>query len=272
MPELPEVEVTLRGIKPHIIKQKMKQVILRHKQLRLPIPAAITTELPNQLLEDIQRRGKYLLFKFTHGTLILHLGMSGRLQLLSAPLPAKKHDHVELVFSNHMHLRFTDPRRFGVVAWTHMDPMLHPLISIIGPEPLTAHFNVNYLYQRTRCKKRSIKSFIMESKVVAGVGNIYATESLFIAGIHPQKAAGKLSREQCQKLINAIKCVLRKAIKKGGTTLKDFIIPSGVPGYFRQELQVYGRDGKRCFHCHTVLKSVRIVGRSTVYCPRCQVV
>jgi formamidopyrimidine-DNA glycosylase len=270
MPELPEVETTLRGIYPHIIGQKVSKIIVRHPTLRWPIPVDLDQQINGRILNRLTRRGKYLLFEFKTGTLILHLGMSGRLRVLTEPVPPQKHDHVDLCFKNKTYLRFTDPRRFGALLWTSDHPLSHPLLSSIGPEPFTDAFGGDYLFQQSRKKKASVKSLIMDSKIVAGVGNIYATEALFEARIRPQTAAGKLTVIQYQALAQAIKKILKKAIEKGGTTLKDFLKSDGGPGYFSIELKVYGRGGKPCARCKTPLIAMRTGQRSTVYCKKCQ--
>lgn len=270
MPELPEVETTMRGIKPHLVRQKVVDVVVRHPRLRWPIPTNLRAKMQGQILRRIRRRSKYLLFEFDHGTLILHLGMSGRLRILSSSVAPQKHDHVDILFANGKYLRFTDPRRFGALLWTDHPPETHPLLSDIGTEPLTMAFNGDYLCEKARGKKIPVKSFLMDSKIVAGVGNIYATEALFYARIRPQSPAGKISEVQYQKLAAAVKSVLKKAISKGGTTLKDFTRSDGKPGYFYLELKAYGQGGKPCPRCKTIMKSVRIGQRSTVYCPICQ--
>lgn len=270
MPELPEVETILNGIKPHLVQQKIKQIKIYHPRLRWDIPQEIVTLLKNKKLETLTRRGKYLLLNFSNGTLIIHLGMSGRLAILENPPTAKKHEHVDFYFSNEICLRYTDPRRFGAILWAGKTPENHPLLKIIGPEPLDADFDAKYLFERSRKKSVGIKIFIMNSKIVSGVGNIYAAESLFAAKIHPLKAAGKLTPEESKDLVVAIKKVLKHAIKQGGTTLKDYKRSDGTPGYFRIELKVYGRAGEPCLRCGTTLKSLRIAGRSTVFCPKCQ--
>lgn len=270
MPELPEVETTLNGIKPYSEQQKITAVIVRHHGLRWPIPKNINTLVKNQLVQIIERRGKYLLFRTTKGTIILHLGMSGSLRVLTQPTPAGKHDHVDIEFANHKILRLTDPRRFGAFLWTEEDPYFHPLLKHLGPEPLSKEFSGKYLWQRAQKRKVPIKSFIMDSKIVVGVGNIYASEALFAAGIHPESPTGKISAERFEVLVKEIKKILRIAIKKGGTTLKDFLKSDGKPGYFSQHLKVYGRAGLPCVECGTELKELRLGQRSTVVCEKCQ--
>lgn len=270
MPELPEVETTLRGLKPHITQQKVVKVIIRHPQLRWPVPMGITSALKGQIVNRIYRRAKYLLFDFNTGTLLLHLGMSGRLRILSTPLAPQPHDHIDICFANQKTLRFTDPRRFGALLWVKGPPEQHPLLVNIGPEPLSAAFDGAYLWQKAQRKKMPVKSYIMDSAIVAGVGNIYAAEALFQAKIAPHAAAGSLSLSAYTRLAAAIKSVLSHAIAKGGTTLKDFTKSDGSPGYFRIELQAYGRGGEPCTRCRTMLVSTRIGQRSTVYCPTCQ--
>jgi formamidopyrimidine-DNA glycosylase len=270
MPELPEVETTLRGIKPHIIHQEIVTVIVRQPRLRWPIPTDLKQQLEGQTLQKLTRRGKYLLFTFPTGTLILHLGMSGSLRVLAQAMPPQKHDHVDIGFANQIYLRFTDPRRFGALLFTRENPHSHSLLMHIGPEPLSQFFSGDYLWEQASGKKLPVKTFIMDGKILAGVGNIYATEALFQARLHPHKSAGKVTREQYQKLAQAIKTILQKAIKKGGTTLKDFQHSTGKPGYFRIELQAYGRHQKPCLRCQTYLKAIRIGQRTTVFCPLCQ--
>lgn len=270
MPELPEVETTLRGIKPHLLQQTVASVVIRHPTLRWPIPANLEKLIKNHRVIDIVRRGKYLLFSFKTGSMILHLGMSGRLRVLAHPEKAAKHDHLDITFANKICLRFTDPRRFGAVLWTADEPHLHPLLANIGPEPLTPAFNKRYLATRTQNKSTAIKSFIMDGRIVAGVGNIYATEALFMAGIHPQTKADSVSPQALGKLVTAIKKILTQAIQQGGTTLKDFTQSDGKPGYFSIALKVYGKEGEGCPRCKTILQSCRIGQRSSVYCPTCQ--
>lgn len=270
MPELPEVETSLRGIKPHINHQIIASIHIRQTHLRWPIPANLAAQLKNQRLNDIQRRGKYLLLSFNNGTLIIHLGMSGKLRVLTSDVPAQKHDHVDLVFKPDICLRYTDPRRFGAILFTTDDPLNHPLLKKMGPEPLSRHFTGDYLWERAKGKKTAVKSYVMDSSVVAGVGNIYATEALFAAGIRPDKQAGKVTQTQFIQLAAAIKTILKQAIKKGGTTLNDFTQSDGKPGYFSIELQAYGHAGDPCPRCHKPLKLSRLGQRATVYCSSCQ--
>jgi formamidopyrimidine-DNA glycosylase len=270
MPELPEVETTMNGISPFILQQKIVDIIIRQKKLRWPIPNGLLGQLSGEKVQQIQRRGKYLLIFFSKGTLIIHLGMSGSLRIVKADLPPKAHDHVDLLFSNHRCLRFTDPRRFGAVLWTTTDPMQHVLLAHLGPEPLSLAFNAEYLWEKSRGRKAAIKTFIMDGRIVVGVGNIYACEALFMAGIHPSKAAGKIKWVDFEKLVSAIQTVLAAAIRQGGTSLKDFVQSDGSKGYFKVHLQVYGRGGQGCLTCGTPLKELRLTQRSTVFCPKCQ--
>lgn len=270
MPELPEVETTRLGIKDPILGKKITELVIRQYQLRWPIPSELRSLLKGQVLKDLTRRAKYILFHFKVGTLILHLGMSGRLSVFKDSALPKKHDHLDMLFSNGYILRFTDPRRFGAILFTKEPPHKHPLLSSIGPEPLTDDFNGAYLFEAAKGRKVAVKIFIMNSKIVAGVGNIYAAEALFMAKIHPETRASDVTHKQYQKLATAIKKILLKAIEKGGTTLKDFMKPSGRPGYFSLALKVYGKAGKPCERCGTQLKSLRIGQRATVYCPTCQ--
>jgi formamidopyrimidine-DNA glycosylase len=270
MPELPEVETTLNGIKSFIINQKINSVIIRHYGLRWPIQPDMETVLRGKIITKAYRRGKYLLLATKTGTLILHLGMSGSLCLVNDKIPANKHDHVDIHFANHWCLRFRDPRRFGAMLWTDGDPEEHKLLADLGPEPLAKNFNAAYLMQRAQHKKVNIKALIMDSKIVVGVGNIYANEALFAAGIKPQKPAGKMQLAEAKKLVQAIKTVLKAAIKAGGTTLRDFVHGEGKKGYFKVKLKVYGRGGEACFTCATTLKENRQGQRTTVYCPVCQ--
>ena len=234
MPELPEVETTRRGIAPHIQGPRVRAVVIRQPRLRWPIPADLARRLTDQTILSVKRRAKYLLLETANGHLLIHLGMSGSLRILSADSPAQKHDHVDLVFANAQLLRLTDPRRFGAVLWCEGDPLQHPLLNNLGPEPLESGFDAEHLYQATRGRRIPVKQCIMDNKVVVGVGNIYASESLFLAGIRPGIAAGRLSRARIDALSTSICKVLAAAIEQGGTTLRDFVGGDGKPGYFAQ--------------------------------------
>lgn len=271
MPELPEVETVMRGIIPHLVNQHIADVVIRQKQLRWPIPPYLAKNLQGQMINHISRRGKYLLLNTQKGTVIIHLGMSGHLRVLSKPEEPNKHDHVDLILDNGCLMRFNDPRRFGTILWTSDDPLLHPLLSELGPEPLSEDFNGGYLFQRAQRRHIAIKQFIMDGRIVVGVGNIYANEALFIAKIHPLTSAGKISFKQYKILVAAIKKILSAAIESGGSTIRDFLNSSGKPGYFVQHLQVYGRDGMPCNKCRSLLEEIRISDRSSVFCPNCQI-
>ena len=269
MPELPEVETTRRGIEPHLLNHTIKSVIVRHRGLRWPIPGNLEKQLAGQRIKSITRRGKYILLGVKSGTVIIHLGMSGSLRRVKCSVAPEKHDHVDFVLGQHC-IRFKDPRRFGVILFTKDDPLQHKLLKHLGPEPLNKEFNGDYLFQRSRNRKISIKQFIMDSKVVVGVGNIYASESLFYAGINPNRQAGKISKARYLELAKAIKKVLRAAIKQGGTTLQDFTNSDGKPGYFKQKLAVYGREGEPCIQCGKPIKHLVQGQRASYYCSHCQ--
>lgn len=270
MPELPEVETTRSGIAPFVEGQMVTQVIVRDGRLRWPVTADLNNILVGKTVTAVKRRAKYLLLETDSGTLLIHLGMSGRLRVLSETTLPAKHDHVDIAFGNEMTLRFTDPRRFGAVLWTETDTTTHPLIRHLGPEPLSDDFDGAYLFQRSRKRQVSIKTFIMNAEVVVGVGNIYASESCFMAGIHPQISAGRLTRKQADKLAACIKLVLGKAIAAGGTTLRDFRDSNGKPGYFAQELLVYARADLDCRQCGHPIELIRQANRATYFCPICQ--
>jgi len=270
MPELPEVETSKRGIAPHIEGQQLKQLIIRNGALRWPIPSNLANDLAQHQLLSISRRGKYMLFNFDSGTVLMHLGMSGSVRILDNSVPVAKHDHFDMVFRNGRILRFNDPRRFGALLWAGDTPFEHPLLAHLGPEPLSEDFSTDYLFARSRGRQVAIKQFIMDSKVVVGVGNIYANESLFLAGINPNRSAGKISKARYKRLVEIIKKVIAKAIEMGGTTLKDFSQADGKPGYFKQHLRVYGRGDEPCENCQKPLKETRHSNRTTVYCVKCQ--
>ena len=270
MPELPEVETIRRGIAPHIIGKKITDVIIRDRRLRRPIPKGIERKLTGRKLCKLARRAKYLVFYCDRGALILHLGMTGSLRILTGNVPPGKHDHADFVFGRKTRLRFRDPRRFGCILWTEDEPLQHELLRNLGPEPLGRKLTGSYLFAKSRKRTQTIKTFLMDSRIISGVGNIYANEALFTAGIHPGKKAGRLARAQCTKLATAIKNVLTRAIAKGGTTLRDYVNGKGEPGYFRMELKVYNRKGQPCYRCGSLIKSQRHGQRSSFYCPRCQ--
>ncbi len=272
MPELPEVETTCRGVSPHIQDAKITRVIIRQFSLRWPIADDLADILTGQTIHKVYRRAKYLLFQCDSGTLIIHLGMSGRLRILDGAsiTKAEKHDHVDITFNNGQVLRYNDPRRFGCILWTSSAIEQHSLINHLGPEPLTKQFDADYLWQQSRNRRCSINTLIMNGKIVVGVGNIYANEALFMAKIHPKKMANKLTKKNSLLLVTAIKTVLEQAIIAGGTTLKDFRKSDGKPGYFAQELNVYGKEGETCPHCRSIIKQYKEAQRATFYCPLCQ--
>jgi len=269
MPELPEVETTRRGLAPHLIGRTVVGLDIRQSRLRWPIPRTLRTRLPGQRIDDIERRAKYLLVHTKAGSALLHLGMSGSLRVLPATTPIGAHDHVDWRLDSGSVLRFTDPRRFGSQLWQPAGAV-HPLLAGLGPEPLGDEFDGDHLWRRSRGRSAAVKTFLMDQAIVVGVGNIYASEALFAAGIHPKRAAGSVSRERYARLADEVKRVLTHAITRGGTTLRDFLDPDGEPGYFEQELFVYGREGKPCRVCGTPIRAVTIGQRSAFYCPRCQ--
>jgi len=269
MPELPEVETTVRGIQKHLTDQTVTAVVVRQRQLRWPIPKTLSRIINNKTIISVERRGKYILLQFENGTLMIHLGMSGSLRMLPKDSLVEKHDHFDLVVSNNKCLRLRDPRRFGSVLWAN-DWQQHKLIKDLGPEPLLKDFNAEYLFAQSRKRKVAIKNLIMNSHIVVGVGNIYASEALFRAGVRPKRIAGKITKAEADNLVKVIKDVLKEAIKQGGTTLKDFTASDGKPGYFKQKLAVYGREGEPCLHCKTIIKQVTIGQRASYYCPKCQ--
>ncbi|MFI3187534.1 MAG: bifunctional DNA-formamidopyrimidine glycosylase/DNA-(apurinic or apyrimidinic site) lyase [Methylococcaceae bacterium] len=270
MPELPEVETTCKGIAPHIVGLTIKQLIVRQAKLRWPVPEALAQTLSGLCIQSVTRRAKYLLLATNNGTVLVHLGMSGSLRILSTDQAAGKHDHIDFVFDGGLVLRYNDPRRFGAVLWTTETVAEHQLLKDLGPEPLLSDFTGELLYARSRNRKITVKSFIMDSHVVVGVGNIYANEALFMAGIQPTRQAGKVSLARYQKLAECIRVVLRHAIEQGGTTLRDFVNEAGKPGYFQQQLKVYGRGHLPCVSCNQPLTEIRIANRSTVFCSACQ--
>lgn len=271
MPELPEVETTRQGIAPFLVGQRVTRVIVRNPRLRWRVPKGLSTELPGQIIRTITRRAKYLLLATDAGTVIVHLGMSGSLRVVDADRSPEKFDHVDLVLSNGKCLRLRDPRRFGSVLWTQKDPITHRLLAELGPEPLEPDFSSAYLHRVTRGRSRAIRDVLLDSRVVAGIGNIYANEALFSAGIRPTRAAGRLSSADCDKLAAAIRATLKRAIRAGGTTLRDYHASDGEPGYFQLSFKVYGRRHAPCRVCRTPIQLRRLGQRSSFYCRRCQV-
>lgn len=270
MPELPEVETIRRGIAPLIVGRTIVRVVLRTPRLRWPLETRLRTLLPGRRIEAVERRAKYLLLRCGDGTLLVHLGMSGRIVVCPAERPPERHDHADLIFDDGSCLRFTDPRRFGAILWAGSDPGAHPLLAGLGPEPLASALDGDYLAGYAANRRVAVKSFIMDQRVVVGVGNIYASEALFRARIDPARPAGRVSRERYTQLAAAIKTVLEEAIAAGGTTLRDFRDGQGNPGYFAVQLQVYGRTDQPCPCCAAPIRCRRIGQRSSYDCPRCQ--
>ena len=269
MPELPEVETTLRGIAPHLEGHAIAKVVVRNRSLRWPVPAEIA-RAEGQRAVVCRRRAKYLLIELQRGGLMIHLGMSGSLRVCAADDAPRKHDHVDIVMDSGLCVRFNDPRRFGALLWWDADPETHELLRDLGPEPLSERFSGAHLWRLSRGRKGAVKNFIMDGHVVVGVGNIYASEALFMSGIHPSRPAGRVSAARYDALAAAIRDVLAHAIRRGGTTLRDFVNSEGNPGYFAQELLVYEREGKPCFQCGTPIRR-RVIGqRSSYFCVRCQ--
>ena len=270
MPELPEVETTKQGLTPLLQNRLINNTIVHQPQLRLLIPENFSLLIQNKSILSIKRRSKYLIFKLSSGSLIIHLGMSGHLRVDAPDKPLKKHDHIELILDNNNKLRYHDPRRFGLWVYTSDTPESHRLLANLGPEPLSTNFSQTYLYNKTRGKKQPIKNFIMDNNQVVGVGNIYASESLFLSRLNPLKAAGLLTFKECYVLVKNIRLVLKAAISAGGTTLKDFYSTDGSPGYFAIHLKVYGRAGLNCYSCQDIIKNVKLAGRQSAFCPTCQ--
>jgi formamidopyrimidine-DNA glycosylase len=270
MPELPEVETTRRGIEPWLVGRRIERVLIRQPRLRWRVPASLAGKVTGSRVRSVARRAKYLLIGTDAGTLILHLGMSGSLRILDAASPPLAHDHVDLVLDSGRCLRFNDPRRFGCLLFTAGEPLRHRLLANLAVEPLSDAFTGEALWRRARGRRVAVKAFVMDSRTVAGVGNIYASEALFRAGIRPGLAAGRVSRARMDALVAAIRDVLTEAIGVGGTTLRDYVDASGMPGYFRQRLFVYERAGKACRRCGTAIRQFTQGARSTYWCPRCQ--
>lgn len=270
MPELPEVETTRRGLLPHVRGKRIRGVVVRNGNLRWPVPADLGQRLAGEEVLDVHRRGKYLLFRCRRGHLLVHLGMSGRLSIVAEKEPARTHDHVDVKLEGGHRLRLTDPRRFGAMLWLRGKPEEHALLRGLGLEPLEPAFTGRALHRLSRGRRVAVKQFLMDSHIVTGVGNIYASEALFRARVRPQRAAGRLSRAEVARVVAAVRRVLGAAIKVGGTTLRDYVNAEGSPGYFRQKLYVYERAGEPCRVCRTPIRQ-RVQGqRSTYWCPTCQ--
>lgn len=270
MPELPEVETTRRGIEPYVTGQRIAGVEVREPRLRWRVPPGLSQKLKDARVVGVDRRGKYLLLKTSAGTLILHLGMSGSLRMVADELPPQAHDHVDVCLSNGLRLRLRDPRRFGAVLWTRSDPLRHPLLAALGPEPLSEAFDGTWLHENARGRRAAVKTLIMNSRIVVGIGNIYASEALFLAGVNPARSARRISARRFERLAGAVKQVLEEALDQGGTTLRDFVNGAGEPGYFAQSLRVYGRAGEPCVNCGAPVRA-RILGqRASYFYARCQ--
>ena len=269
MPELPEVEVTRQGIEPHLVGRTIECVVVRQRQLRFPVPTLLNRRLPGQTINAVRRRAKYLLVDMPAGTLIIHLGMSGSLRVLTTATPPQKHDHFDLV-CNGVTLRLNDPRRFGAVFWQTADAAPSSVLMNLGLEPLTPAFTGAYFWGQTPKRRVPIKNLLLAGDVVVGVGNIYASECLFRAGIHPARAANRISQARYGRLVAEIKAVLKEAIEAGGSTLRDFVDSAGEAGYFQQSHRVYGREGLPCLQCGSAIRAIRQGQRSTFYCPHCQ--
>lgn len=270
MPELPEVETTRRGIAPALEGQRISRLVVRDRRLRWPVPAGLEQRLAGAEIEAVDRRAKYLLLRSSRGTALLHLGMSGSLRLVYDGAPPQLHDHYDLVLADGPVLRFHDPRRFGSLLWAGDDPGAHPLLRDLGPEPLDDEFHGEYLYRVSRGRRLAIKPHLMNAHIVVGVGNIYASEALFRAGVHPKRRAGRIARPRCDAIADSVKAVLRESIRVGGTTLRDFHGGDGKPGYFTQELRVYDREGEACVHCGAPIRHAVLGQRATYYCLNCQ--
>jgi len=270
MPELPEVETTRRGLERLLVGQRIRTAIVRNRALRFPVPRLLPRVVAGSTIRALTRRGKYLLMDCGGGTLILHLGMSGRLFVADNAVPVSPHDHFELVLENGLRVRLRDPRRFGLVLWQPGNPLKHALLARIGPEPLSLEFNGAVLYGATRNRSAAIKQVLMDSHVIAGLGNIYANEALFRAAIHPRVRARRLSAARCALLAEKIRETLELALLAGGSTLRDYVASDGQAGYFQNQFLVYGRAGEPCLRCGTPIKGTRQGQRSTFFCPKCQ--
>jgi formamidopyrimidine-DNA glycosylase len=270
MPELPEVETTRRGLVPLVVGRRIAAMNVYDPRLRWPVPAGLGKRLAGHVIESLDRRSKYLLFRLGQGTLLVHLGMTGSLRAFSQPPPRRPHDHVEIVLDSGVTLRYHDPRRFGAMLWLSDSGAGHPLLAKLGPEPFDAAFDADYLWRATRRRGAAIKLALMDNHLVVGVGNIYANESLFRAGIRPTTPANRLSKVRLARLVEQVRATLADAIAKGGSTLRDYVDSAGEPGYFQLDYFVYGRQGEPCRVCGAAIRMRRMGGRATSYCPRCQ--
>jgi formamidopyrimidine-DNA glycosylase len=270
VPELPEVETTRRGLAPHLTGHTIAKIVVRDRRLRWPVARSLPARLRGALVAEVSRRGKYLLVDCSRGWLIIHLGMSGSLRLLPDAVPAGKHDHVDIVLSSGRLVRLTDPRRFGAVLWGGADPLSHPLLASLAPEPFSDDFDADWLHRKLAGRAAAIKSLLMDSHIVTGVGNIYASEALFRARIHPSTPGRRISRARCARLIEAIRETLSAAIAAGGSSLRNFVGSDGNPGYFQQQYLVYDREKEACRVCGGGIRAARHGQRATYYCPRCQ--
>jgi len=270
VPELPEVETTRQGISDQIRGSRIAEVVIRNSKLRLPIPGDLDEKLRGATFGETNRRAKYLLLETTAGVLLIHLGMSGSLRIVDAFEEDRKHDHVIWYLEDGRQLRFHDPRRFGIVTWAGDDPLSHPLLCNLGPEPLEQEQLGAVLFQSSRGRSVRLRDFLLDSKVVAGVGNIYANEAAWLAGIRPDRSCGRIAKERYLRLGTAIRDVLSRALVQGGTTLRDFVNPDGEPGYFQHTFEVYGRDGEACSRCDKLIRRAVKGNRSLFYCPGCQ--
>lgn len=270
MPELPEVETTRRGIEPSVHGHVIEKIIVREPRLRWRVPRQLSELAGGQRVLQLRRRAKYLVFDLERGSMILHLGMSGSLRVVPGTTPPSLHDHVDIVMASGVCIRFNDPRRFGCLLWSDGDPLAHKLLKPLGPEPLSDEFDGEYLARAAQGRSVAIKQLIMNGQIVVGVGNIYASEALFRASVRPKRAAGRLKRPEFDALVKSIKSVLSDAIRAGGTTLRDYINPEGMPGYFRQKLFVYERSKDPCRVCKTPIRHFVQGQRSTYFCPTCQ--
>ena len=270
MPELPEVETTRRELEPLLVGRRVNRVIVREPRLRWPVPAGLASNLEGRRVTRLARRAKYLLAGTRDGTVLIHLGMAGSLRTVADGEPAGPHDHVDWTLDDGLVLRYRDPRRFGAMLWCAGPPEHHPLLHRLGPEPFTDDFDGDWLYSRSRGRRAAVKAFLMDGRIVAGVGNIYANEALFVAGIHPGRAAGRVSRRRYGALAEAVRGILALAIGAGGTSFRDYVRTDGEPGRFRARLMAYDRAGEPCLRCGTILRGRTVAQRSTAWCPHCQ--